>query len=85
MIRPTRHLDLNTCVLNVATKVADRLRSDGPAKYEVLLDAVLDEFGASAKFQFPLSVSLLHLLGIVEYDEKADVLFRVEPLRGGAK
>ncbi|KKM72178.1 hypothetical protein LCGC14_1423120 [marine sediment metagenome] len=84
MIRPTRHLDLNTCVLNVATKVADRLRREGPAKYALLLDAIQDELGSSAKIQFPLSVSLLYLLGVVEYDEKADVLFRVTPAQGSA-
>lgn len=78
MIRPTRHLDLNTCVLNVATKVAKSLRDNGSTKYEPLLDAMQSELGESAKFQFPLAVSLLYLLGTVEYDEKADVLFRVE-------
>ncbi len=85
MIRPTRHLDLNTCVLNVATKIAGYLRSNGPAKYGLLLDAIQDELGPSARFQFPLSVSLLYLLGTVEYDEESDVLFAVDPTQGSAK
>lgn len=85
MIRPTRHLDLNTCVLSVATRVADRLRSDGAVKYDLLLDSIQDEFGASAKFQMPLAVSVLYLLGTVEYDDKTDVLFPVPPRRGNTK
>jgi len=51
----------------------------------MMLDAIQDELGASAKFQFPLAVSLLYLLGVVEYDEKADVLFRVVRDEGGVR
>ena len=85
MIRPTRHLDLDTCVLNVATRVAHRLRKDGPAKYGLLLDMIQDELGPPAKFQFPLAVGLLYLLGTVDYNEEADLLYRVEPDDGTGK
>ena len=85
MIRPTRHLDLDTCVLNVATRLAHRLRKDGPAKYGLLIDMIQDELGPQAKFQFPLAVGLLYLLGTVEYNEKADLLYRVGPDHGTAK
>jgi hypothetical protein len=82
MIRPTRHLDLDTCVLNVATRVARRLREHGPTKHGLLIDLIQDELGPAAKFQFPLAVSLLYLLGMLDYNEDGDLFYRVDPGHG---
>ena len=84
MLTPTRHLDLNTCVLNVSAMILRQLGDHGPTGYNFLVMNLQDELGKEVRFQVGPALSLLYLMGLVEYDDGSDTLFRNPPARTGA-
>ena len=72
MIQPTKYLDLNTCVVAIATEVLVALRLNQYMPYDELLGFVQSKISDNARFNFPLSLDLLFLLGLVEYHDETD-------------
>ncbi len=76
MLRPSKHTDLNTCILNVGSLILDQLARYGPTKYDDMVMNLKEELGDNARFQVGASLSLLYLLGLIEYGQNSDTIFR---------
>ena len=75
MLRPSKHTDLNMCILNVGSLILEQLAKYGPTKYDDMVMNLKEELGDNARFQVGPSLSLLYLLGLIEYDQNADTIF----------
>lgn len=73
MIRPAKHLDLNTCVLRAASILLSKLQSARICTYTDLR-ACLSVMGEDADVTFVPAVHLLFLLGRVDYHPQTDSL-----------
>lgn len=73
MIRPAKHLDLNTCVLRAASILLLKLQSARVCTYADLR-ASLSVIGEDADVNFVHAVHLIFLLGRVEYHPQTDSL-----------
>lgn len=74
MIRPTKYLDLNTCVLNVAATVLPKLQEDRMIPLEELDATVRSCIGDTARFSFLSALNFLFLLGKLDYDKETDTV-----------
>lgn len=84
MIRPTKYLDLNSCVLRVAAEILSILRDEGAVPLDELDGRVRRAVGNDARFTFLPGMSLLFLLGRMDYDGQTDtVVPRVSSRPGG--
>lgn len=73
MIRPAKHLDLNSCVLRAASILLSKLQSARVCTYTDLR-ASLSVIGEDADVAFVHAVHLLFLLGRVDYHPQTDSL-----------
>ena len=80
MIRPTKHLDLNTCVIRASALLLKKLKSKRICQYEELKLA-LKGFEDHAEYAFLPAVHLLFLLGKVEYHPQTDSLEYLKPIK----
>jgi hypothetical protein len=78
MIRPAKHLNLNTCVLRVASKLLTRLQRDRICHFDELRDT-LSVLGEDADVVFLPTVHFLYLLGRVEYHPQTDSFEYLQP------
>ena len=78
MIKPTKYLDLDSCVINVAAAALKEL-SVGPLRYDELLRRIESSLSDRARFVFSYALGLCYLMRLVDYDDAADVLFRTAP------
>lgn len=80
MIRPVKHLNLNSCVIRAASIILAKLQSTRVCDYSDLRAtlAVMDE---DADATFIHAVHLLFLLGRVEYYSQTDSFEFLEPER----
>ena len=74
MIRPTKYLDLDACVINVAAHVLARLSAVSVLTYDELLKSVETTLTPRARNEFVLALDLLYLLGRISYHEETDTL-----------
>jgi hypothetical protein len=72
MIRPTKHLDPNFSVLNIAAHTLKILAKHRSIKYDELYSRLDKKFGENLRPVFLPSVSFLYLLGKIEYHTKND-------------
>ena len=78
MIRPAKHLDLNSCVLRAASILLSKLQSARVCTYSDL-KASLTVIGENADVTFVHAVHLLFLLGRVDYHPQTDSLEFIQP------
>ena len=77
MILPTKFLEPSTGVLRVGATLLEKL-GDLPARpLDELRRDVLDALPERAEHSFSPALSLLFLIGSIEYDEPADAIVRV--------
>jgi hypothetical protein len=81
MIRPAKHLNLNTCVLRAASRLLTRLKEERLCRFEELRHS-LDDLGPDADVLFLPTVHFLFLVGRVEYHSQTDSFEYLQP--GGA-
>lgn len=74
MIRPTKYMDLNASVLNVAAEVLTELQRFGAIPLPELSETIASRVGASAKYNFFPALSLLYMTGKIEYDADVDAI-----------
>lgn len=74
MIRPTKYLDLDACVVNIAAHVLSELSSTNVMTYDELLKSVETTLTPRARNEFVFALDLLYLLGRVSYHEETDTL-----------
>lgn len=78
MIRPEKHLDLNSCVLRAASILLSKLKSTRICTYTDLRGS-LAVIGEDMDITFVHAVNLLYLLGRVEYHSQTDSLEYIKP------
>lgn len=69
MLRPSKHAHPDQTVVAAATTLLRALKKKRIVQYDDLLGVLND---GSAMFLFLPAISLLHLLGVVEYRETVD-------------
>jgi hypothetical protein len=79
MIRPTKYLDLDACVLNVAAHILSRMSEVSVLTYDEMLNSVETNLTPRARNEFVLALDLLFLLGRISYQEETDTLCAVLP------
>ncbi|TAF13970.1 MAG: hypothetical protein EAZ74_04815 [Alphaproteobacteria bacterium] len=83
MIRPAKHLNLNTCVLRVASRLLARLQRERICRFNDLRNSVSD-LGEDADTVFLPTVHFLYLLGRVEYHPQTDSFEYLQPQKDSA-
>lgn len=78
MIRPAKHLNLNTCVLRAASRLLVRLKEERLCRFEELRHS-LDDLGPDADVLFLPTVHFLFLVGRVEYHSQTDSFEYLQP------
>jgi hypothetical protein len=78
MIRPAKHLDLNSCVLRAASILLAKLQTVRVCTYADLR-ASLSVIGEDADVSFIHAIHLLFLLGRVDYHPQTDSLEYMQP------
>lgn len=78
MIRPAKHLNLNTCVLRTTSILLSTLQSTRVCTYADLRSS-LSVIGEDAEVTFVHAVHLLFLLGRVEYHPQTDSFEYMHP------
>ena len=72
MIRPNRHTNPDYSVLNISAFVLNQLNAHYAISYDRLLNRVVDGLGNQAKENYPYALSLLFVLGKLNYQEEND-------------
>ena len=74
MIAPNKYLDLNLSVINLGGIILKILQSSGIMRYDDLLDRLIFVQGENAKEVFSSTLSLLYLLGKIQYNKNLDTI-----------
>ena len=82
MIRPAKHLNLNTCVIRAASHLLARLQEERICGFEELRRSLAD-LGPDADVLFLPTVHFLFVLGRVDYHTQTDSFEYLRP-GGGA-
>jgi len=72
MLEPTKHMNIDLSVLNIASNILNELNRSRIASYNILENKLIEKLGADVKFNFPNALSFLYLLGKIEYHLKTD-------------
>ncbi|MDP1563528.1 MAG: hypothetical protein Q8M16_19275 [Pirellulaceae bacterium] len=80
MIRPEKHLNLNLCVLRIATIVLSHLQRHRVESFHILLQKVRNKAGDDAEVWFIPALDLLFLLGRINYLPQRDTVEYVAPM-----
>ncbi|MHB1226288.1 MAG: ABC-three component system middle component 8 [Desulfurivibrionaceae bacterium] len=81
MIRPAKHLNLNTCVLRASSRLLAILQAERLCSYETLRNSLID-LGPDADVLFLPTVHFLFLLGRVNYHSQTDSFEYIHPGSG---
>ena len=85
MIKPGKHLNLNVCVVRIATIILAHLQRHRIENCTTLLKKVQQAAGEDAQVWFLPAVDFLFLLGRVEYRPKTDTFEYLAPKGRAAK
>lgn len=80
MIRPAKHLDLNTCLLRAASTLLARLQEDRLCSFAELRRS-LAALGPDAECVFLPTIHFLYLVGRVDYHPHTDSFEYLEPAK----
>jgi hypothetical protein len=83
MIRPAKHLNLNTCVLRAASRLLARLQQDRVCRFTDLQASLVD-LGDDAEIVFLPTLHFLYLMGRVNYHPQTDSFEYLQP-HGGSE
>jgi len=81
MIRPAKHLNLNTCVLRAASRLLARLQKERICRFTDLR-ACLTDLGDDDEVIFLPTIHFLYLVGRVEYHPQTDSFEYLQPRKG---
>lgn len=74
MIRPTRYLDISTCVLRVSSIILTQLIQYQVIQLDELKQIVISKLGSDSRFNFTNALGLLYLIGKIDYDLDSDAI-----------
>jgi len=83
MIRPAKHMALNTCVLSVVASILSELQRNKAIPLGELDETVQTRINSTARLNFLPALNLLFLLGSVDYDDDADAIVYQTSIVGG--
>ena len=83
MIRPAKHMDVNTCVLSVAASILSELQRTTAIPLDELDETIQTRISSIARLNFIPALNLLFLLGGIEYDDEADAIVYQTEIAGG--
>ena len=72
MIKPDRHTNLDTSILNISASILVEFKGNSLITYDSLLKRMTKALGEDIKELFPYSLSFLFLLGKIEYHKESD-------------
>ena len=72
VLRPRKHLDLDTCTLRVVAIVLAELTKRRVVRFDDLRNVVVRRAGEDAELSFLPALDVLFLLGRVDYLDKTD-------------
>jgi hypothetical protein len=74
MIKPTKYLNLTTCIVNVASLIIANLIKTKGIPLNELEETVIDQLGDDSKYNLLPALNMLFLTGSIDYDDSADVI-----------
>jgi hypothetical protein len=72
MIKPDKHTNLDTSVINVTAFVLTQFKRRPQIGYDELLSSIKKELSDSAAEMYPYAINFLYLLGKIEYQSDKD-------------
>jgi hypothetical protein len=75
MIRPTKYLNLKTCLLNVASIILLELKQFHALRLAELEDKVRVSVADNARFNYIPALNFLFVAGIIDYDLETDSVY----------
>ena len=72
MIKPDRHINPDTSVLNISSFILSKLNYFYDISYDKMMNEVIDNLGEGSKENYPYAINFLYLLGKIEYIELTD-------------
>ncbi|MBV9868747.1 MAG: hypothetical protein JO316_25600 [Abitibacteriaceae bacterium] len=85
MIRPTKYLDLDTCVINVAAAIIAELQRTPAIPLDELNEVIAVQISEDAKINFFPALSLLYITGKLDYDDNADAIISLVKRTGTSR
>jgi len=73
MIKPTKFLNLNNCVLKIASEIISLMKQDKTISYTLLYNTLKNKYD-DFDYMFLPSLDFLFLLGIIKYTPSSDCL-----------
>ncbi len=74
MIKPTKYLNLSTCIVRIASLIISTLLKDKVTSLSELEEKIIQHLGESSKFNFLSALNFLYLVGSIEYDDSNDAI-----------
>jgi hypothetical protein len=77
MIRPSKYMDLENCVLSVAATIISVLKESLAMSISELDETIQVRIGKDARFNFFHSINFLYVTGKIDYDDGSDKIVLV--------
>ncbi|WP_294405788.1 ABC-three component system middle component 8 [uncultured Clostridium sp.] len=74
MIKPTKFLDLDNCVISIASKILQILSSQKSITYTNLLVLFKNDLNDNFEYNLLPAIDFLFLLGLIDYSPNSDSL-----------
>ncbi|MFW2503606.1 ABC-three component system middle component 8 [Clostridium diolis] len=74
MIRPHKYLDIDSCVLRIASLILKEMIDSKIISYAELYNKIYKIVGQNIEYTFLPSLNFIYLLGKIEYHEENDML-----------
>ncbi|WP_099336442.1 ABC-three component system middle component 8 [Clostridium cadaveris] len=74
MIKPTKFLNLNTCILKISSEILSILIEEKSITFSDLQSKLLKDSNEDYEYNFLPSIDFLFLLGKIKYSPKTDIL-----------
>jgi ABC-3C biological conflict system middle component len=72
MIKPHKHLDLDSSVLNLSAIILLKLKTVQVIKYNELFNYTINYQDSDISFNFLNALNLLYLFGLIKYESEID-------------
>lgn len=74
MLKPTKFLDLNNCVINIACEVIKVLIIEKKVSYTFIYNTLKEKYYNNFEYYFLPAIDFLFLLGKIKYSPETDCL-----------
>lgn len=74
MLKPTKFLDLNNCVINIAGEIIKVLIIEKKVSYTFIYNTLKEKYYNNFEYYFLPAIDFLFLLGKIKYSPETDCL-----------